>query len=318
MRLLFLLLLMLIPFLGVSQETSKVDSLELFFGYNNDVVAVSSSTPFFAVSSTVTGVAGHTCDIGTMSYNNSLGLRRAKAVSTALRGFGFTFSDSVVVSRGELSPAYGVAFRHKNRRVVVYYTAAAANPTGGVAVDSSASSVPSSGGGADKSAALVLDPVPFDGLDQVFDTLAVVAPPREQCYCEGIVVPEDLDSLRVFRRVANAQAARSTGRKAKCWAMFYFIAKGRLERLASPDYSRRFLKQYDGFLRRAKEYNRVQERRSPVSDGKHGKVSQSRKAGGISKGSKPFGKFFREDVLLPIAKGLNRASFCVFGRCLFK
>ena len=223
-------------------------------------------------------------------------------------------ADSVVTSHGEAAPAYRELA--KNRRVVVYYSAA--GTVDKATEEGVGSSVVDTTGAVLAPLAVEAAPVELSLSEGSFSLTVQKAPFEERCYCEGIAVPSEEEELRVFVRVANAQAARATGQKAKCWAMYYFIAKGRLERQTLGDYSRRFLKQYDGFLRRAKEYNRVQERRSPVSDGKNGKVSQSRKAGGVTKGSKPFGKFFREDVLLPIAKGLNKASFCVFGRCLFK
>ena len=313
MRLLFLFFLLLLPFLGVSQETSKVDSLEVFFGYNEDVVAMTSSSSLISPSMQVVGVAGHTCVIGEATYNTALGMRRAQAVATVLRAFGLAVADSVVTSYGELSPAYREL--HKNRRVVVYYSAAGTEQT---TEEGAGSSVVDTTGASLAPLAVEAAPVELSLSEGSFSLTVQKAPVSERCYCGGISVPSEEEELKVFVRVANAQAARATGQKAKCWAMFYFIAKGRLERQTLGDYSRRFLKQYDAFMRRAKVYNRIQERRSPVSDGKNGKSSQSRKAGGVTKGAKPFGKFFREDIVLPIAKGLNRASFCVFGRCLFK
>lgn len=66
-------------------------------------------------------LVGHTCDLGSESYNKELGLRRAKSVKKYFEGLGVKTSISTV-SEGEDKPAYkdkSQFSRSKNRRVVV-------------------------------------------------------------------------------------------------------------------------------------------------------------------------------------------------------
>lgn len=69
-------------------------------------------------------VQGHTCNIGSESYNETLGLQRAKKVAEVLNGLGLKRSRMVVDSSGEKKPVasnISEEGRKQNRRVELIY-----------------------------------------------------------------------------------------------------------------------------------------------------------------------------------------------------
>lgn len=67
-------------------------------------------------------VVGHTCNIGSESYNQALGMRRAQAAADYLASRGVNRAAMSVSSDGETNPAYSndtADGRAKNRRVEV-------------------------------------------------------------------------------------------------------------------------------------------------------------------------------------------------------
>lgn len=100
------------------------------FKYDSDVFTPGSAFKFYADSvktflavedDKFLNLVGHTCDLGSDSYNKNLGLRRAKSVKKYFEELGVKTKISTA-SEGENKPAYkndSNWSRSKNRRVVV-------------------------------------------------------------------------------------------------------------------------------------------------------------------------------------------------------
>ena len=107
----------------------KPEGITLYFEYNKSEILPSVTIkPFLeetmeylaADTSTCLVITGHTCSIGTESYNMKLGMERANAARNYFREHGLSSACIEVSSKGEAEPVANnsnEAGRKKNRRV---------------------------------------------------------------------------------------------------------------------------------------------------------------------------------------------------------
>jgi outer membrane protein OmpA-like peptidoglycan-associated protein len=66
------------------QPVNRTDSIVIYFAFDNDKINVIELKKLSGVSGSVE-ITGHTCPIGSDSYNDGLGLRRAQSVKQVLK-----------------------------------------------------------------------------------------------------------------------------------------------------------------------------------------------------------------------------------------
>jgi len=108
------------------------EDITLYFGFDKTEILNPDILPAYlasgldylrADSTSCLQVTGHTCDIGTTSYNMDLGMRRAESVQKYLLANGLASECIRIESKGESTPSVpntGEANRKLNRRVELH------------------------------------------------------------------------------------------------------------------------------------------------------------------------------------------------------